>query len=191
MDLSELCTGCRTYRRFTQEPVPRPVVERMLETARTASSAANAQPVRATAVLDPQLVAQMQPLVRWAAALPPELGYPKPGEQPTAFIALSLTDGAGDFALVDLGISVRTMQLAAWEAGAGSCIMGAISRGKISALLDIPADQRLRLVMALGYPSHTSTVVDVPEGGDLSYYLDGDRNYYVPKRPFSEFARIL
>ena len=63
MDLSELCTGCRTYRRFTQEPVPRPVVERMLETARTASSAANAQPVRATAVLDPQLVAQMQPLV--------------------------------------------------------------------------------------------------------------------------------
>lgn len=191
MNLTELFAGCRTYRRFLQKPVPRELVERMLDNARTANSAANAQPVRCTAVLDPTLVAQMQPLVKWAAYLPPEEGTPKPGEQPTAFVALSLAKDAGAFALVDLGIAAHTLTTTAWEAGVGSCIMGAISVGKISKLLQIPEDEQLKLVVALGYPSHTSTVVDVPASGNLAYYLDSERNYCVPKLPLERTARIL
>lgn len=191
MDLTELYAGCRTYRRFQQKPVPRSVVERMLDNARTANSASNAQPVRYTAVLDADLVAQMQPLVRWAAKLPAEQGTPKAGEQPTAFVALSLVRDAGPLALVDLGIAAHTLTTTAWEAGVGSCIMGAISIGRITKLLQIPDDQELKLAVALGYPSHTSTVVDVPDSGSLAYYLDGERNYCVPKLPLQRVARIL
>lgn len=191
MDLSERQAGCRTYRRFLQTPVPRDAVERMLESARTANSAANAQPVRYTAVLDPERVARLQPLVRWAAYLPPEQGTPKAGEQPTAFVAVSLVENAGPFALVDMGIAVHALTTTAWDEGIGSCIMGAISAGKISELLEIPDNERLKLVVALGYPSHTSTVVEVPEDGSLAYYLDENRNYCVPKLPLRSVARIL
>lgn len=190
MNLTELFAGCRTYRRFQQKPVPRAVVERMLDNARQANSAANAQPVRYTAVLDPALATQMQPLVKWAAYLPPEEGTPKPNEQPTAFVALSLESDAGPFALVDLGIAVHTLTATAWEAGVGSCIMGAISVGKITKLLQIPEHEQLKLIIALGYPAHTSTVVEVPESGSLAYYLDDERNYRVPKLPLQRVARI-
>ena len=190
MDLTELYAGCRTYRRFLQTPVPRDAVERMLENARTANSASNAQPVRYTAVLDPELVARMQPLVKWAAYLPPEQGMPKAGEHPTAFVAVSLIESAGSFALVDMGIAVHALTTTAWEAGIGSCIMGAIRAGEISELLGIPDSERLKLVVALGYPSHTSTIVEVPEDGSLAYFLDENRNYCVPKLALRSVARI-
>ncbi len=36
----------------------------------------------------------------------------------------------------------------------------------------------------------SSVVVPVPEDGDLKYYVDEDRNYYVPKRAFDEVVRF-
>ena len=66
MTLTELYNGCRTYRRFLQKPVPKEVLRAALDNARTASSAANAQPLRYIAVTDPTLVAAIQPLVKWA-----------------------------------------------------------------------------------------------------------------------------
>ena len=35
---------------------------------------------------------------------------------------------------------------------------------------------------ALGYPDHTSTIVDMPADGSTAYTVDEQRNYYVPKR---------
>ena len=40
----------------------------------------------------PDAVSAVQPLVHWAAYLPPEQGQPKPEEQPTAFIAVLQDD---------------------------------------------------------------------------------------------------
>ena len=133
----------------------------------------------------------LQPLVKWAAALPPEIGTPKPGEQPTAFIVIVKKAGSGAFADVDVGIAAHAIVSTAWESGVGSCMMGAIKIKSIEELLEIPEDQNLRLVIALGYPSHESTLVDVPADGKLAYYLDDERNYYVPKRPTEEIARFV
>lgn len=190
MELHELYLGCRTYRRFTQEPVPGAVIREALENARIASSGKNAQPLRYIAVTSPEAVRDMQPLVKWAAALPPEIGTPKEGEQPTAFILVLKTADAGPFSDVDVGIAANTIVTTAWSRGFGSCLMGAINIPKIRERFAIPAEEELRLAIALGRPAHRSTVVDMPADGTYHYYVDGERDYYVPKRAFDEIVRF-
>ncbi len=194
MDVVELMKWNRTYRRFKSEPVPHEVIVRAIDSARTANSAANAQVLRYTAVESPDMVERFQPLVKWAASLPPELGTPKPSEQPRAFVVVSqvLRDGEPTpFADVDLGISAHALTMTAAAAGVGSCMMGAFSRASVERLVELPAGERARLVIALGYPDHASTIEDAPAGADLAYYLDDRHDYHVPKRSLGEVARFL
>ena len=190
MSMDELCTGCRTIRKFKQDPVPDEVLRACVNNARVSSCASNRQPIRYVVVKDPDVVAQMQPLVSWAGKLPKELGVPVVGEQPTAFIALPKAQGVSGFVDIDLGIAAHAIVLTAWEAGVGSCMMGAIDRARIKALLDIPDDWELKLVIALGYPALTSTIEEAKDG-QLDYYLDAERNYHVPKLSMDEVARFL
>ena len=191
MNLQELLVGCRTYRRFMQEPVDEAVIREALENARIGSSGANAQPLYYYAVTSPEMVKAMQPLVKWAAYLPPELGTPKEDERPTAFIVVVKKAKAIPFSDVDVGIAVNTIALTAWSHGIGSCIMGAINIEKIRELFSIPEEDQIRLVLALGKPSHTSTIVPVKEDGSIKYYRDEDRNYYVPKRAFEDIVQFV
>ena len=191
MDLHDMLIGCRTYRRFMQEPVDEAVIREALENARIGSSGANAQPLYYYAVTSPEMVKAMQPLVKWAAYLPPELGTPKEDERPTAFIVVVKKAKAIPFSDVDVGIAVNTIALTAWSHGIGSCIMGAINIEKIRELFSIPEEDQIRLVLALGKPSHTSTIVPVKEDGSIKYYLDEDRNYYVHKRAFEDIVQFV
>ena len=191
MDLHDMLIGCRTYRRFMQEPVDEAVIREALENARIGSSGANAQPLYYYAVTSPEMVKAMQPLVKWAAYLPPELGTPKEDERSTAFIVVVKKAKAIPFSDVDVGIAVNTIALTAWSHGIGSCIMGAINIEKIRELFSIPEEDQIRLVLALGKPSHTSTIVPVKEDGSIKYYLDEDRNYYVPKRAFEDIVQFV
>ena len=138
MNLNELLVGCRTYRRFLQKPVDEAVIREALENARIGSSGANAQPLYYYAVTSPEMVKAMQPLVKWAAYLPSELGTPKDDEQPTAFIVVVKKAKAIPFSDVDVGIAVNTIALTAWSYGIGSCIMCAINIEKIRELFGIP-----------------------------------------------------
>lgn len=191
MELNELMIGCRTYRRFLQEPVDEAVIREALENARIGSNGANLQPLYYYAVTSPEKVKQMHPLVKWAKALPSELGTPKEGEQPTAFIVIVKKANAIAFADVDVGIAAHTIVLTAWSHGVGSCMMGSINILKIRELLAVPEEDQIRLVIALGKPSHTSTIVPVGEDGKTDYYLDEERNYYVPKRTFEDVVHFV
>jgi nitroreductase len=190
MDLHELYVGCRTYRRFTQEPVGEEIIREALENARIGSSGKNAQPLRYVAVTSPEAVRDMQPLVKWAAALPPEIGTPREGEQPTAFILVIKKADAISFSDVDVGIAANIIATTAWAHGVGSCLMGAINGPKIKERFDIPDEDTLRLAIALGYPAHNSTIVDMPEDGSFHYFVDEKRDYYVPKRAFDDVVRF-
>ena len=57
-----------------------------MENARVANSAMNGQVLRYVLVKSQETVKKLQPYFHFAAALPKELGQPKEGEQPTAFI---------------------------------------------------------------------------------------------------------
>ena len=78
MDMLEFLRTRRTYRRFEQKPVEPAIAREIMEAARIASCGANRQTVRYIVVQSADAVAAVQPLVHWAAYLPPEQGQPKP-----------------------------------------------------------------------------------------------------------------
>ena len=191
MDLMELLATRRTYRRFAQKPVPADVIADMVEAVRLSSCGANRQAVRLVIAASPEVVAQIQPLVKWAAYLPPEQGTPKPEEQPTLFVAMVQdTTIPGDLD-TDTGIALANLTLAAWAKGVGSCIMGAIDRPRLAQLLGLAGTEKLHSMVALGYPAHASHVVPMTESTGIKYYLDENRDYCVPKRSAEEIARYL
>ena len=70
-------------------------------------------------------------------------------------------------------------------------MMGAINIPEIRRLFSIPEEDQIRLVLALGKPSHISTVVPVGEDGSTTYYLDENHDYCVPKRAFEDIVRFV
>ncbi len=189
MTLSELFSTLRTIRRFTQKPVPVEVLRDAVDAARLCASAANAQPLRYVVVTDPATVAALQPHVKWAGYLPPEDGVPKENERPTAFIAVVKTADANAWADIDVGLAVHAMTAVLWESGVGSCIMGAIDRPAIKALLPIAEEDELRLMIAVGYPAHQSRVIPLTD--TVKYALDDNRDYVVPKRALEDIATFM
>lgn len=190
MDLMALLKTRRTYRRFDESrPVVAEALADMGEALRLSSSACNLQPLRAVFVTDPAQVAAIFPHVHFAAALPKELGTPKPGERPTMFVAL-VYDGSRKTKWVDTdaGIALANLTLAAWAHGVGSCIMDNVDREALAVVLALPEPMAIHSAVALGYPTHRATVVAPRPDGSLQYYLDANRDYFVPKR---EVAQIV
>ena len=189
MSVMQLLATRRTYRRFVQKPVPRDVVEDMIQALRLSSCGANRQALKLVVVQSPGMVAQVHPLVKWAGYLPPEQGTPKAHELPVMYLAV-VQDTAipGDLA-TDTGIALANITLAAWDKGVGSCIMGAIDRPALSRLLGIDAPDKLAFMVALGYPAHAARVVPLTPETGVKYYLDESRDYCVPKRSPEVLAR--
>ena len=191
MSVLEKLAARRTYRRFAQKAVPQDVVEDIIEALRLSSCGANRQAVRLVIVSKPEDVAKVQPLVKWAAYLPPEQGTPKADELPTLYVAVVQdTSIPGDLA-TDTGIALANMTLAAWDKGVGSCIMGAINKPALSELLGIAEPEKLAFMIAFGYPTHESHIVPLTAETGVKYYLDASRDYCVPKRSEEELARYF
>ena len=191
MSVMEKLLTRRTYRRFAQKPVPQDVVEDIIEAVRLSSCGANRQAVRLVVVNKPEDVAKVQPLVKWAAYLPPEQGTPKADELPTLYVAVVEDTSFSGNLSTDTGIALANMTLAAWDKGVGSCIMGAINKPALTELLGIEEPQQLAYMVAFGYPTHKAHVVPLTEDTGVKYYLDDNRDYCVPKREAADIARYL
>ena len=117
MNAMELLTTRRTYRRFEQKAVPQDVVDDIVQAVRLSSCGANRQAVRLVLVQSPEMVAKVQPLVKWAAYLPPEQGTPKADELPTLYVAVVQDTAIPGDLNTDTGIALANMTLAAWDKG--------------------------------------------------------------------------
>ena len=191
MSVMEKLLTRRTYRRFEQKPVPQDVVEDVIEAVRLSSCGANRQAVRLVIVNKPEDVAKVQPLVKWAAYLPPEQGTPKADELPTLYVAVVQDTSIPGYLNTDTGIALANLTLAAWDKGVGSCIMGAINKPALTELLGIEEPEKLAFMVAFGYPAHEAHIVPMTEATGVKYYLDDNRDYCVPKRSAEEIARYL
>lgn len=190
-NLMELLKTRRTYRRFEQKPVSREITDEILEAARLASSAANKQPLSYIVVKDADKVAKVFEQTRWAGALPPELGQPKENERPVLFIGVVENLDINPDCDTDAGLAISNMTLAAWNRGVGSCIIGACNKAALSELFGLTEQQKLHTVVAFGYPSHESRIVDMEDPAQFKYYLDEEKDYCVPKRKLSDVVRYL
>lgn len=112
----------RSYRGYFQERrVTREELASFVDCARLCPSSVNAQPFRYYLAWEKETVEKIQPLTKWARALP-EHSLPHPGMEPTGFVVICQDTRIGESLTRyqrDIGIVAQTMLLAATEKGLG------------------------------------------------------------------------
>ena len=200
--LKDLVKQCRSYRRFYQDTViPYSELADMVDTARLAASASNAQALKFKILCTPEECAGIFPYTAWAGALKDWEG-PEEGERPSAYIVIACDLSIGKNKQWDDGITAQTIMLAAAEKGYGGCMdgmcagnsaiigvcmIGSCMRSEIGRLLGLdPEHYSIDLVLALGKPKEEVVLVPVKEDGSTAYYRDGNQVHYVPKRSLED-----
>ena len=112
MEFKELIAQRRSIRRFSDRPVPREVVDRLLAEALTAPSARNTRTTCFLVVDDPALVARMADMRDYGSA------FLKGA--PLAILVLGETSES-DLWRENAAISATVLQLACVDEGLGSC----------------------------------------------------------------------
>lgn len=190
MDVMQVLSTRRTFRAFTQEPVPDDVLADILEAGRTASCGANRQSLRYVVARKPEDVAKLCELTKWAAAIPNGAGTPAPDQRPTLYVVVLQDTTVPGHSDIDVGIAVASMTTAAWAKGVGSCIIGTLHREKTAKFLGLPEGLLVHTGIAFGYPAHKSAIVPL-ENGQKNYWRDENGDYYVPKYALEEIVRYL
>ena len=186
MDFKELAEAARTCRRFHEEqPLAITDLEWLVDCARLAPSAKNAQELRFVLVANGETCQKLFALTRWAGALK-DWGGPHPGERPTAFVAILMPQSGKDLACFDVGIAAQTIQLAATSRGWGCCMIQSFDHQAATALLNVPQDMKIALVLGLGAAKETRVVASMPESGATTYWRDAQGVHHVPKRSLQD-----
>ncbi|MEY1640036.1 nitroreductase family protein [Tenuifilum osseticum] len=146
-------------RAYDTRPVDREVILRIIEAARLAPSACNAQPWHFIVVDEPELKNKLAD-----AAANRVLGINHFTKQAPVHIVIvmepaNLNSNFGSFVkgktfpLIDIGIAAEHICLAAKAEGLGSCMLGWFDEPAVKKLLDIPKSRRVPLIITLGYPA--------------------------------------
>lgn len=158
MDFLEFVSTRQSVRAFdTERPVEKEKIERIVQVARLAPSACNAQPWHLIVVDEPGLKNKVAD-----ATSARTLGMNHFTKQAPVHIVLveekvNLTSGVGgwvkrkDYAQMDLGVIAAHIVLAAHAEGLGSCILGWFNEPKMRDLLSIPDNKRVWLDIVIGY----------------------------------------
>lgn len=187
-DFEALVRAARTCRRFVEDqPLSMADLEWLVDCARLTPSARNAQVLRFILVTRGQACDELFRLTRWAGALK-DAGTPKPGERPTAFIAIAAPREGAKLAPYDAGIASETIQLAAATRGWGCCIIYSVDRAGAAPLLKLPADLEILLVLGLGVAKEERAIAEMPADGSFNYWRDALGVHHVPKRGLQELV---
>ncbi len=189
--LKELVLKNRSYRGYHEaRRVTREELLELVDLARQTPSAGNLQPLCYYISTAPEETEAILACTKWAAALP-ELGLPRPGHHPTAFITILLDTKVqpnAQAALIDVGIAAQTITLAAAEQGLGGLMIRNFGQKPLHALLNLPEQLVPILVIAIGEPDETIRLVPVPESGRTDYYRDEADVHHVPKRALKDIV---
>ena len=154
---SELVAKRYSCRAYKPDPVPRDMLEQILEAARLAPSACNRQPWRFAVATTP---APRRRLVeegflpglgmKWAAEAPVllVLGIAK------SFITHTVAPAVSgvDYPLLDLGIAGEHAVLQATELGLGTCWIGWINPKAVRKIVGWPASVVPQAIITVGWP---------------------------------------
>ncbi|MCX6308508.1 MAG: nitroreductase family protein [Bacteroidia bacterium] len=138
-------------------PVEAEKLEYILEAARLAPSACNAQPWKFIAVTDTALVKETASCVADKALGMNHFAFQAPVLIVILEDAANFTSKLGGtvkqkhFPHMDLGIAAAHLTLAAADQGLGTCIVGWFNEKKMRKVLEIPSSKRPVLVITLGY----------------------------------------
>ncbi len=175
-NFSELAAARESCRKFADRTVSQEQLQRLIATAAIAPSACNSQPWQFFAVTSPELVKQV-------AKATQGMGMNQFTDQAPAFIVIAETEANltarlgsklkdQQFSQIDIGIATAHLCLQATDLGLSTCILGWFNEKTLKELLPIPADRRVRLVIAVGYAaSETLRPKKRKAAEDIAVYL--------------------
>jgi nitroreductase len=189
VNIYDIIIARRTIRQFAPKPVSREILEKLVNAARLAPSAANLQPLEYVIVDDDGLKKKIFPWLKWAASIAP-LGNPKPGHEPQAYIFVLVNRQIREKMYeYDIGAAIENMALAALGEGIASAWVISIDKPRVLDLLRIPEHYELDAVLALGYPSQAAVVEELTETRK-KYWQDPDLTFHVPKRLLKDILHV-
>jgi nitroreductase len=147
MDVMEAIKGRRSIRQFTDQPIEKEKLQKLLEAARWAPSGGNLQTWRFVVVTSPS---QRELVKKFAPGI---------FAMPSAFIVIcaEMEAGANEWkqrlCLADCAIASQNIMLAAHEMGIGTCVALSYAKSAISEILELPDNVEPMLVVTLGYPA--------------------------------------
>jgi nitroreductase len=156
-EILNLINKRQSDRKYSDKPVEKEKLERIIEAGRMAPSACNAQPWKFIVVTDPELVlkvadaasAKLIGMNSCVAQAPVILVIVR--EKPNMSSKVGATIKNKDYSLIDIGIATENICLQAKAEGIGSCIIGWFDERQIRNLLEIPKSKRVELIITLGY----------------------------------------
>ncbi len=159
MNVTECLKTRRSIRKYTPEPVDHSVIDSIVSLASYSPSWKNTQITRYIAIEDPSILDEIADkytpeynsnIIRQVSVLMAvtfkkgRCGYERDG---------SFTTKKEDrWQMFDVGVACQSFCLAAWDHGLGTVIMGIFDEDGITGLLDLPEDQELAALIAIGHP---------------------------------------
>ena len=149
MDVKEAILRRRSIRAYISKPIPRDVLDRVMDAARLAPSAKNRQEWRFIVVQDAEVrkrIVEATNNQQFVGASP---------------VILVICATEKDYVMrcgqnggtVDASIAMSYITLAAVEEGLGTCWVGSFYEDKMKAALGIPGQARVVAITPLGYPA--------------------------------------
>ena len=169
----------RSIRNYKDEPVCRETMAEILKCGIYAPSALNMQPWAVRVVDNKEFLDGVTAI---AVAQNPKIA-----EQPNfrnffrnaptvAFVACPIESYSGEF---DCGLLSENMMLAAWSRGIGSCCLGSVVpvMNSLEAQtylerLQLPADYKLQVAIAFGYPAETFVPAVAERDETKAFYIE-------------------
>lgn len=159
LDFLEIIRKRQSDRAYQTTPIEKEKIERILEAARLAPSACNAQPWKFIVVDDFELKNKIADSTSSKV-----LGMNHFTKQAPVHIVIveekaNFTSTAGSFIkkktfpLIDIGIAAENICLQATAEGLGTCMIGWFDESKVKKLLNIPRSKRVPLIITVGYPA--------------------------------------
>ncbi len=164
MDLMDVIRRRRSIRRFRPDPVPPTAIEYVLEAARLAPSWANGQCWSFVVVTDAAVKhALAQAGNEWIEQAPAIVVFCADPKQ-------SGTKADQPYYLLDIGIAMEHLVLAAAEQGLGTCWIGWFDEEKARQALHVPDHLRVGASTPLGYPDEEPEARPRKKLSDLVHY---------------------
>lgn len=203
-DLKKLVEEARTCRRYLEGyTVSYETLEELVDIARIAPSARNAQVLRYALITDKETCKELVQSYALGGALK-GADRPQKGHEPNAYILIMGPDKLSEWNIMDVGICGQLIQLAATEKGLATCMVGKYNGDQILKILmkksfnvmdpvalkqpepeEIPL--RVRMLIAIGKSVENRKIKDVNATESITYYRQNDENI-VPKRLLSDLV---
>ena len=161
-NFQELVLRRQSDRSYSDKPVEKDKLERILEAARMAPSACNAQPWKMIVVTNPGKRMQIADACTSRALSMNHFSKQAPVQIVLVEEKANFTSRFGGmvkqihYPHLDLGIVASHICLAAADEGLGSCMLGWLNEKEDTSILPIPGSKKVMLVILLGYSAQAT-----------------------------------